>query len=163
MADRPAVQAGDEARRSRTNRDWLGEGLETGNAMTNRRSRREFMGLTAAGVAGLLARSSLGAGVVERESRATHGPQGSQGSPPNLLVINAKVFTMDPVRPRAEAFVTSGSRLVAVGSAAEVRSLAPRGAQTFDAKGMTIVPGFIDCHNHAGGTTLLYEVLVGNP
>ena len=28
---------------------------------------------------------------------------------------------------------------------------------------MTIVPGFIDCHNHAGGTTLLYEVLVGNP
>ena len=28
---------------------------------------------------------------------------------------------------------------------------------------MTIVPGFIDCHNHAGGSTLLYEVLVGNP
>ena len=28
---------------------------------------------------------------------------------------------------------------------------------------MTIVPGFIDCHNHASGTTLLYEVLVGNP
>src|SRR5689334_22133753 len=24
-------------------------------------------------------------------------------------------------------------------------------------------PGFVDCHNHAGGTTLLYEVLVGNP
>jgi len=28
---------------------------------------------------------------------------------------------------------------------------------------MTIVPGFIDCHNHAGGNTLLYEVIVGNP
>jgi predicted amidohydrolase YtcJ len=28
---------------------------------------------------------------------------------------------------------------------------------------MTIVPGFTDCHNHAGGSTLLYEVLVGNP
>lgn len=28
---------------------------------------------------------------------------------------------------------------------------------------MTIVPGFIDCHNHARGNTLLYEVLVGNP
>src|SRR6185436_15796107 len=27
----------------------------------------------------------------------------------------------------------------------------------------TIVPGFTDCHNHAGGSTLLYEVLVGNP
>ena len=28
--------------------------------------------------------------------------------------------------------------------------------QTFDAKQMTIVPGFTDCHNHADGTTLLY-------
>jgi predicted amidohydrolase YtcJ len=28
---------------------------------------------------------------------------------------------------------------------------------------MTVVPGFIDCHNHAPGETLLYEVLVGNP
>ncbi len=28
---------------------------------------------------------------------------------------------------------------------------------------MTVVPGFIDCHNHAGGETLLNEVLVGNP
>jgi predicted amidohydrolase YtcJ len=28
---------------------------------------------------------------------------------------------------------------------------------------MTVVPGFIDCHNHAGGETLLYDVLVGNP
>jgi predicted amidohydrolase YtcJ len=28
---------------------------------------------------------------------------------------------------------------------------------------MTVVPGFIDCHNHAGGDILLYEVLVGNP
>ena len=25
------------------------------------------------------------------------------------------------------------------------------------------MPGFIDCHNHAGGDILLYEVLVGNP
>ena len=28
---------------------------------------------------------------------------------------------------------------------------------------MTVVPGFTDCHNHAPGNTLLYEVLVGNP
>ena len=28
---------------------------------------------------------------------------------------------------------------------------------------MTVVPGFADCHNHAPGTTLLYQVLVGNP
>jgi len=28
---------------------------------------------------------------------------------------------------------------------------------------MTIVPGFIDCHNHAPDNTLLYDVIVGNP
>jgi predicted amidohydrolase YtcJ len=28
---------------------------------------------------------------------------------------------------------------------------------------MTVVPGFTDCHNHATGTVLVYEVLVGNP
>ena len=28
---------------------------------------------------------------------------------------------------------------------------------------MTVVPGFIDAHNHAPGAILLYEVLVGNP
>jgi hypothetical protein len=28
---------------------------------------------------------------------------------------------------------------------------------------MTVLPGFIDCHNHAPGTQLMTEVLVGNP
>jgi hypothetical protein len=44
-----------------------------------------------------------------------------------------------------------------------MKALAGRRTQMIDAKGMTVVPGFIDTHNHAGGTTLLYEVLVGNP
>ena len=82
---------------------------------------------------------------------------------PDLLVVNAKVYTMDAAMPKAEAFAVSGGRIIAVGSSADVRGLARKGSQTFDAKGMTIVPGFTDCHNHAGGTTLLYEVLVGNP
>jgi len=28
---------------------------------------------------------------------------------------------------------------------------------------MMVVPGFIDCHNHAPGDVLLFEVIVGNP
>jgi hypothetical protein len=44
-----------------------------------------------------------------------------------------------------------------------MRALAGKNTQMYDAKQMAIVPGFIDCHNHAPGTTLLYEVLVGNP
>src|SRR5678809_1145033 len=70
---------------------------------------------------------------------------------------------MDPAMPRAEAFATKGGRFVAVGSSSEIRGLIGKSTQALDAKQMTIVPGFTDCHNHAGGTTLLYEVLVGNP
>ena len=58
---------------------------------------------------------------------------------------------MDPRAPRAEAFAVSGGRFVAVGSTSDIRNLAGKNTQTFDAKGMTVVPGFIDCHNHAGG------------
>src|SRR4029453_16083156 len=51
----------------------------------------------------------------------------------------------------------------AVGSDSNMRGLAGKNTRMYDAKQMAIVLGFIDCHNHAPGTTLLYEVLVGNP
>jgi hypothetical protein len=70
---------------------------------------------------------------------------------------------MERAAPRAEAFAVTGGRFSAVGRTADVRGLAGARTRTLDAKGMTVVPGFIDTHNHAGGTTLLYEVLVGNP
>src|SRR5262249_15692024 len=54
-------------------------------------------------------------------------------------------------------------RFVAVGSTADMKALAGSGTETIEAKQMTVVPGFIDCHNHAPGNTLLYEVIVGNP
>jgi len=52
---------------------------------------------------------------------------------------------------------------VAVGASTQVRSFAGKRTRVTDAKGMTIVPGFIDAHHHPIGTTHLYEVLVGNP
>jgi predicted amidohydrolase YtcJ len=50
-----------------------------------------------------------------------------------------------------------------VGGSAEAKAFIGKSTRTLDAKQMTIVPGFIDCHNHAEGETLLYEVMVGNP
>ena len=124
--------------------------------MTDRHSRREFMGLTAAGVAGVLTPPWLAdaRGVTARSA---------QSPEPELVVHNAKVYTVDTAMPRAEAFAVKNGRVVAVGSSAAIKGLAGKSTQMFDAKQMTIVPGFTDTHNHAGGTTLLYEVLVGNP
>jgi predicted amidohydrolase YtcJ len=84
-------------------------------------------------------------------------------SAPDLIVVNAKVYTVDTALPHAEAFAIKGGRFVAVGSTADVRNLARRGTPIFDAQQMTIVPGLIDTHNHAPGEQLLYEVLVGDP
>ena len=64
---------------------------------------------------------------------------------------------------RAEAFAVKAGRFLAVGSTADIKGLVGEGTQTLDAKQMTVVPGFTDCHNHATGTVLLYDVLVGNP
>ena len=85
------------------------------------------------------------------------------GPEPDLVVFNSKVYTVDSRNPRADAFAVKGDRFIAVGSTSDMRALAGKNTQIYDAKQMTIVPGFIDCHNHAPGTTLLYEVLVGNP
>jgi predicted amidohydrolase YtcJ len=81
----------------------------------------------------------------------------------DLIVLNAKVYTVDARQPTAEAFAVKGGRFVAVGKTAQIKPLAGRGTQVIDAAHMTVVPGFNDSHNHAPGNELLYEVLVGNP
>src|SRR5271155_5992175 len=104
-------------------------------------SRRTFMGLAGAGLAWA----------------ADDAPE------PDLLVFNAKVYTVDSGAPKAEEFAVKAGRFTAVGTTADMKALAGKRTQTYDAKQMTVVPGFIDCHNHATGSVLLYEVLVGNP
>ena len=81
---------------------------------------------------------------------------------PDLIVFNARVHTVDGAMPKAEAFAVRAGRFAAVGSN-DIKGLAGRKTQVYDAKGMMVVPGFIDAHNHAGGEGLLYNVLVGNP
>jgi predicted amidohydrolase YtcJ len=120
------------------------------------RSRREFVGLTGAGLAGL-----AGAPWLDRPAGAA---QAAADTPDvDLVVFNAKVYTVDAGVPRAEAFAVKAGRFVAVGTSQQMRALAGKNTQTFDARQMTVVPGFIDCHNHAPGDVLLYNVIVGNP
>jgi predicted amidohydrolase YtcJ len=113
----------------------------------HRGTRRDFINLTGAGIAGLVSAPWLM----------------SDTQDPDLVVYNAKVYTVDAVKPKAEAFAIKNSRFIAVGTNAEMRGLIGKSTQTYDAKQLTIVPGFIDTHNHAPGDVLLYEVLVGNP
>ena len=48
---------------------------------------------------------------------------------PDLVVFNAKVYTVDSRAPKAEAFAVKDGRFVAVGSNADITALAAKGTQ----------------------------------
>ena len=67
---------------------------------------------------------------------------------PDVIIINAKVHTVDRQRPQAEAVAVCGERISKVGSTADVRALAGRQTTIIDARGRLVVPGFNDAHVH---------------
>lgn len=120
-------------------------------------TREEFLRLTTA---------TLAAGLVPGAERplATDREQASAVSPhsgePDLLVLNGRVYTMNPVHPRAEAFGVENGRFTAIGLSKDVRNLRTARTQVIDAGGRTIFPGFIDAHSHPawGGVSELISV-----
>ncbi|MBS0331662.1 MAG: amidohydrolase, partial [Proteobacteria bacterium] len=86
----------------------------------NQRNRRDVLGLLGGGL------GALGAG----------GAWAAEG--PDLIVTGANVYTVDPGRPRVQAFAVKGGRFVAVGSNAEIKAFAGAGVRTLDAGGATI-------------------------
>ncbi len=65
-----------------------------------------------------------------------------------LAVVNARVWTGDADRPRAEAISTDGSRILAVGSNQGISVTIGRNTVLIDGRGATLLPGFIDAHLH---------------
>ncbi len=74
----------------------------------------------------------------------------------SLSIVNARIWTGDPSRPWADAIAVAGDSIVAVGSSAEIRKLAPSTSRVIDAEGGMVTPGFIDAHVHflTGGFAL---------
>jgi predicted amidohydrolase YtcJ len=74
----------------------------------------------------------------------------------DLVIVNARVYTMDSKQPAAEAVAVYGNRLAAVGTNAEVRRLTGARTRVIDAKGALVLPGFNDAHVHflSGGFQL---------
>lgn len=83
--------------------------------------------------------------------------------PPSLLVRNARILTMDPDHPRAEAVFVRGNRIVAVGAEADIAGLADAETKSFDAGGGTVLPGFVESHIHlfAGADEMGHLNLLG--
>ena len=65
----------------------------------------------------------------------------------DLLLVNANVLTMDPERPTASAVAVAGGRIVGVYDGKPDIT----GKDVFDVRGLTLIPGFNDAHNHMIG------------
>ena len=105
-------------------------------------NRREFVALSglAAGGAALAGCGAPGGG--------GGGAAGAGGGHADQIVTNAAIYTVDDDNPRAEALAVKDGRFLAAGSNADIANLAGPGTERIDAAGGTIVPGFIDAHNH---------------
>jgi|RhiMethySRZTD1v2_1073278.scaffolds.fasta_scaffold07267_8 predicted amidohydrolase YtcJ len=114
-------------------------------------TRAQFIGL-----GGVLAGGALGCSrSPEAEAQVTSG---QSGTAPDLVVLNARVYTIDNAQPRAEAFAIKDSKFVAIGATSDIKNLVTRRTQIIDAEHMTVTPGFIDAHCHPSGINELYDV-----
>ncbi len=68
--------------------------------------------------------------------------------PADLVVVNARIYTVDDGRPRAEALAVRDGRIAFVGSARGARALQGPRTRVVDAAGQTIIPGMTDAHAH---------------
>jgi predicted amidohydrolase YtcJ len=81
----------------------------------------------------------------ERPSSAATTP--SRSARRDLAILNAKVLTVEPSQPTAQAVLVRDGRIAHVGTSSEVKAKAGD-ARLFDVGGRTVVPGFIDAHTH---------------
>jgi predicted amidohydrolase YtcJ len=66
----------------------------------------------------------------------------------DLIITNAKVWTVDKSHPVAQAVAVVGDRIVAVGSDEEVSVWRGASTQVINAGGKRLLPGFNDAHVH---------------
>ncbi len=122
-------------------------------------SRKEFLGFGAA----LAGATGFASASLDTLVSAQPSVGAGAGVAADLIVINARVLTIDPALPRAEAFAIKNGRFIAVGSTADIRNLANAQTLQIDAAGATITPGFIDCHCHVNGVGELFSVNANVP
>ena len=78
----------------------------------------------------------------------------------DLVVINAKVITLDASQKEAQAVAVRSGKFIKVGRNDEIFALIQKDTKVIDAKGKTLIPGLNDAHIHMvrAGMYWKYEV-----
>ena len=74
--------------------------------------------------------------------------QSARVAPAEILIVHAKVYTLDPQKPWAQAVAIRHGKIQAIGRDEEVESYRGIGTKRIDAGGKLVFPGFTDCHVH---------------
>jgi predicted amidohydrolase YtcJ len=70
---------------------------------------------------------------------------------PDLIIYNASIYTVNTTVPNAEAISIINGKIISVGSSAQILASQDTSTQLIDAKGMFVMPGFIEGHGHFPG------------
>ena len=82
-------------------------------------------------------------------SMASRGQAHAQA---DLILTNARVYTVDAEQPWAEALAIAGERIMLVGTAAEVAATGGPETRVVDLHGAFVSAGFNDAHVHMDAT-----------
>ena len=74
-----------------------------------------------------------------------------QPATPDIVFYNGRVITVDRAFSVAQAVAVTGDRITAVGSSAQMRSLAGAKTRQIDLQGRALIPGLMDNHLHGAG------------
>ncbi|MDW3646979.1 MAG: amidohydrolase [Bacteroidia bacterium] len=75
------------------------------------------------------------------------------------LIYNGIILTMEAVHPSVEAIFVEDGIIQAVGKYDELKDLADEDTEVLDLDGNTLMPGFIDSHTHAVGSSFLHSMI----
>jgi len=62
--------------------------------------------------------------------------------------VNARIYTVNPQQPWAEALAIRGDKIIAVGSMRDIAARRGPSTHVIDGQGRFVLPGFTDCHIH---------------
>ena len=68
--------------------------------------------------------------------------------PADLIITNARIYTVNPQQKWADALAIRGDRIVAVGERKQIEALRGPATKLIDAGQRLLLPGFTDCHIH---------------
>jgi predicted amidohydrolase YtcJ len=66
----------------------------------------------------------------------------------DLIVTNARIYTVDEAHPLADAMAVRGGKVQFVGSARGAMALRGASTRVIDLNGRTVIPGMVDAHGH---------------